>query len=383
MNNENQNRLDHLFDAARNEEPKTSFNDVQKTFVAATSLGIIGLIINWIVGASKVAKIGIMISTITAVTVGVTMIVSSPKIVENNVPILNDTNHKTVLVVNDEPEEQEESVIEFGEIQQDSPAQVAKKPLQHILQTGLDFRPAKSIHTQTNEDKFIVYAPTVEKEKKTVVFTINENTQPEYFDEIKAEAEKAGVRFNHKTKYRKSIVRKTEIMMVINHPKNGRSSQKIVISGGKTFSHTFGWVVDENGKAVEVYSEDDTEVGALEDLEDWADDLVESLNLDAFETDSFVKMETNLEEFEHNLEEKVEDLVSTIVLNLERDIESTEESLKEWQLEVEDYSKKLVMELDSSTFDKLSTKELEIRMKNLESDLETLIEDLERELKKE
>lgn len=381
MNNQSQNRLDQLFDLASKEAPKTPYSEVEKAFVSATSVGLFALLIKWFVGASKITKVGIMVSTITAVSVGVAVMVNPT---EKQEPIKSENKGVPVVVEKKDekaPEVDDQVVLndswEVGELERKE-----LKPIKELFEVSFSLKPLKTIKldpkielTQIEEVKSLYL-----DEQDMYFFNITEKTSEEEIKEIQEKAEKAGIVFAYKVRYRKGIIKKLTIaMLILDEGITRAKKEKVMTLNSSSFSISFGWQVDQNGTAIDLLDSENLDQSELIDsIEDWVEDLVD--DLEVFANDS---LELILEDFEASAERLAshsEKLALEIEKSLENDLEHTEVVLDEWQAEVERLTKEITNTYNEESFSKLSLSELKKELEKLEVEIEKQMEGLSKKL---
>ncbi len=256
-----ENRLDQLFDRAKHQIPQASFNETKRRLLPAISVGLLaGLFAKWAVLSTKF-KLIIMLSTITLISTSALLIASSlSSTIDGNEKVIK--NHTI-------PSDQNMNLTSEGGITKsvyyDKNELIIKTMIDSSLKLLVEefILPEETITLRTLEA-----ASTISKEllepsnfiqpldknlladkQDTIRYKIDENTTKSELDAIQAEALKAGIDFSVTTKIRISKIKRLKLNMTIGG--EGKSSSKITFhfSSGNSFNYTFGWALNDEGKA--------------------------------------------------------------------------------------------------------------------------------------
>lgn len=247
-----QNRLDDLFAAARNEDPKVSYAQAKSNFLQAIGLGFFGvLLLKW-AGLSTKLKIVVMLSIVgigSMVTL-VTIQVSAPDEPKVQLPIshVEQTVNKQVTV---EPDGSSQTVYFDDDSNVVNVVETQVKSEEFLPLEVLKIDPIASPDPQEEIIPARQVAPqdTTPEKVKTVLFTITKNIKDDEMARIQREAKAAGIDFRYRILVWRGRVKKCTIGMTL-ATATGSCSVCYELKG--KFNKTVGWIVDEEGKAIEI-----------------------------------------------------------------------------------------------------------------------------------
>lgn len=265
---EENKRISELFDRARTQAPQTSYADVKKAFLFASTVGGASLLAKWAASSFKF-KLIFMITTLSTLTVGGLLIVTQLTGNPNPINVKSDlAKHENTLnievkrengvqqtTIYDEHDRIVKVIVDSSEKQTDRGGAVTISPNQ-----------PKAIKNGTIEPEIIRETPkTIQKRANTSdslvmkKYEITDKTTSKELELIQEAATEAGIEFNYTARVKKDIIKRISMDMKI---EDGKACWNSTISGTDSFSFVFGWWEDGSGKAVRFLSNDDTRVGA-------------------------------------------------------------------------------------------------------------------------
>ncbi len=334
MNNEQVN-IDQLFEQARSLETQVSYDQTKKAFLTSLLIGAGGVLATkGVLKLLTTKKWLIMMSAITTVTtVSVVGVMSFSPAVEDeaNTILPNENpNFTTKELVVSSPEEKENETILYVENHiEDENELIDIAESEDFTNIG-DFTIYQELF---NDDTLEVDAEGNLKNEQirpySQRFEISSKTTMADLEQMKIEAEKAGIKFNYKARIKqnklKSIALHTEIKT-----KNNHQSMSITSDDFKEDDEPmiFGWYTDNKGKAIEMGYGDESNVKCSTGANDRTgkghqhehqvhhDDYeyAYAYNYDLFEgCDSLhIEISENMEDLLENLEEELEVLETQI-----------------------------------------------------------------------
>lgn len=251
---EENKRISDLFERARTEAPKTSFEEVKKHVIAASAVGGVGILAKWTALSFKLKSI-IMIATLSTLTISTILIVSqltpSPKSVGGNtdrsqkgggeiVEIRSEDGIQSTIVYNEKNEVLEVSIDSSTEV------------ISYAERIKLKINEPESLDNFKDAEKSpIVMLPSVNdnanlSDSLTMrQYKISEKTSREEIEKIQKLAIAAGLEFNYSAKIRNNKIKRLTINM-----KKSDKKWMSKISGSKSFNFNFGWWEDSDGHFV-------------------------------------------------------------------------------------------------------------------------------------
>jgi len=252
----NENRIDELFESARNEAPIRSFASSKSALLAGigatTSIGILAKWAKLSFTFKTLIMVGI-IGTVATVTTCVVLSIA-PKETLKQLDLSVSQEVKTEVV------DQENEVVvhtTYFDSKKDwveisiEPLSMLTSDTNRIVTTEEENDP-KTIDTKKEITPTL---PPLNPEDTTTAtttttrsFLIERNTSDIEKEKIRKEAEAAGIDFKYKVLVWKGKIKRCSIHVYINNGKGGYCEYKTQLSG--RFSKRIGWVEDENGKAI-------------------------------------------------------------------------------------------------------------------------------------
>lgn len=251
--------LNDLFESARREIPKTSFGHTEASFISALASpsGSSGLL-SKINGLTFKTKFIMAISTIvlsTGLFFGLhfgfmTESVESNEIIESKNELVNDEGINNFRI----------EIVEISDLEEQIPRQ--EELVQSDTENAVDIldflsKPVEIYESQLLEPELIEGTDKVvhqQDQGDTVIrecFVISNESTKEDFEKIHLAAQKAGVGFSYTVKRnRKGKIRRCEISMHLKRMEGSKCKKTCTITG--RFNYTFGWFLDETGKASEL-----------------------------------------------------------------------------------------------------------------------------------
>jgi len=262
---EENTRISDLFDRARNEAPKTSFDEMKGHFLATSTVAGTGILVKWAAASFKL-KVIIMTSVVSILTISGVLIASQFK----STPVLEEStveklpqNEVEIIEVKSEDGIQKTTVYnekrEVLKVEIDS-SNEAKQKAQEMR---LDPEGPRTIDFQTAPKRTITSLkpptvnPTVDSDSLVLKkFMINETTSNEEIEKIQQQAISAGLEFTYNTRIRQSKIKRLHLKM-----KKGGSHWSSHITGTDSFSFDFGWWEDAEGNFVRFICKKDLNIG--------------------------------------------------------------------------------------------------------------------------
>lgn len=256
---EENKRISDLFERARNEAPKTSFEDVKGHFLATGAVAGTGLLAKWAAASFKLKAI-IMTSTLITLTISgllVSSYVNSNPVNEDpikqneiivpqeNLEIIQEDGVKETIIYDDKDQVLEVIVDSSNKFS----APIENKELMEtpivVEPNSLTVAPDPIPSLSPTMDPKIEKADKPEKERR---FTITEKTSKEELEKIKTLAENAGIRMTYTARIKKNIIKRLSMNWNLNGD-SGRSNWSITVSGDDDFSVEVGWEENDKGQA--------------------------------------------------------------------------------------------------------------------------------------
>lgn len=267
---EENKRISDLFERARNEAPKTSFDDMKSNFLTVGAVGGVGIIAKWAAASFKLKAI-IMITLFSTLTISGIMIAAQLT--------------PTTEVVEVKADKNLESEIEYIEI---SNLDGIKKTVifdenDQVLEVMIDSTKKVNPKVTTTTTKIELTAEEPELLQKMVLapgnqlielkknapivlistdslvmkkFKITDKTTSEDLEKIAKQARAAGIIFDYSARIRGNSIKKVQLDMKIDQPDD--SSDWSTSISGKTFTYVFGWWEEKNGTAVRFITNKET-----------------------------------------------------------------------------------------------------------------------------
>ncbi len=254
---EENKRISDLFERARNEVPKTSFEDMKKHVLSAGATGGVGIIAKWAATSFKFKAI-VMITTLSTLTISGILIVTqlanpTGSTVKNqedgiihteqNFEILSEDGVQKMTIYDDNDKVVQVIVDSSGNVKHKDQVNMSVKELELLIASDNTSNPPLVVYNKTSK-RDVVTNPL--KERK---FTITQNTTSEELKNIMEQARDAGIDFDYETRVRKGIIKKITMSMIIK-AESGTSEWHSKISGSKSFCFMFGWNENDSGKAI-------------------------------------------------------------------------------------------------------------------------------------
>lgn len=278
MNEQPTNRLDELFMTAREQTPEASYEETKKDFVAGLAAAgtSVGILAKWS-ALSIQTKAIVMLSTlgfISAATTAVVLIASSeekttPVIVpEERVRQFEKQDEHFIEIIENENDQKkyynayENNVVIWSDTDEFVFPQSPETPeVSDVFPDSPDFPEPSSVSDQKTITPFPSTPKTPDATKEIppgdddgmVVFTISDESTVEDFERIKQAATEAGVRFSYDVRVRKSKIRRCEISILL-ETKDGKRCRTTSKIKGSFANYTIGWLLGDDGKAVELIS---------------------------------------------------------------------------------------------------------------------------------
>ncbi len=266
---EENKQISDLFERARNEAPKTSFEEMKKHVLSTGAVGGVGIIAKWAAASFKFKAI-VMIAILSTLTVSGILIITqlanptgtAAKKQENgiihteqNFEILSEDGVQKMTIY-DENDKVVQVIVDSSENvkHKDQAVNLSVKELELLTASDNTSNSRVVMYDETSK-RGIVANPL--KERK---FTITQNTTSEELKNIMKQARDAGIDFGYETRVRKGVIKKITMSMIIK-AESGTSEWHSKISGSKSFSFKFGWNENDFGKAISFISSCDRIIG--------------------------------------------------------------------------------------------------------------------------
>ncbi|GEM_PF-4038253 len=261
---EGKHRLDELFDSARSQAPLRSFDDMQKTFMAATAGAVTGItlvkFLTSLKGIIMVSTVGVII-TVAAVSIWPSEEVND-KEVNQSQEVVNETtegdahpemNDKTVVIelVSDGENNRTFRTYSEGEWKEGDSAEIVEE-LREV--EGIpEFAIPQNDENEKQQEPMVSDEP--EAEPELVMFLLTSQSEDQDFENVKVAAEKVGIKFWYDLKRKRGEIKRCTIHMsiIFDEEEGKRCSHTSKITGN--FSKSFGWKLDESGKPIELISD--------------------------------------------------------------------------------------------------------------------------------
>lgn len=269
---EENKRIADLFERARTEAPKTSFDEAKKHLLAASAVGSVGIIAKFMAASFKVKAI-IMLGIVSTLTVSGLLIFNSgsdgalrvfqgseldsslqgPQCTtcldkqSASVEISSANGIEKTVVFDDQNQVINVTIDSSNKTRK--PIQIEKLASKQLVNVPME--ESGSIQS-SNFKEFTSKRANPADSLTFKKFTITHNTSAEELKNISAQAKDAGIEFAYDTRIRRGVIKKIEIAMVLNSG-NDKSKWGAKISGSSSFSFEFGWREDASGKAVNLY----------------------------------------------------------------------------------------------------------------------------------
>jgi|GEM_PF-5034592 len=270
---EENKRISDLFDRARNEAPKTSFDDMKSNFLTAGTVGGIGIIAKWAAASFKFKAI-IMITLLSTLTISGIMIAAqltpTTEVVEVKVDknweseieyieISNQGGIKKTVIFDENDQVLEVMIDSTKKVSPKVTIMTAKVELTtkepELIQKMVVVPGNQLIELKKNAPITLISTDSLVMKK----FKITHKSTSEDLAKIAKQARAAGITFDYKVQFRKNELRKVKIDMDF-EGLSGSNDWSTSISG-KTFTYVFGWWEEKNGKAVRFITNKETMAG--------------------------------------------------------------------------------------------------------------------------
>lgn len=259
---EENKRISDLFERARTEAPKTSFDEAKKHLLAASAVGSIGILAKWAALSAKFKFIS-MITAISILTMTSVMIFSNGDKKSANTLNNNRLIHSTKVSVEDDARDDsiEQASIEITSISKSGDqgtektvpyARFENYALMDVLGIrGMDIQD-RSKQKQPTKSQFSLNPEQSGDSLAMKRFEISEKSTDKEIAAIQSQAIDAGLEFTFNTKIRRDKIKRLNLNM-----KKGNQKWMSKISGTDSFSFTFGWWEDSEGQFVKYICDDD------------------------------------------------------------------------------------------------------------------------------
>lgn len=264
---EENKRISDLFEAARTEAPKTSFDEVKNHLIAASAVGSVGIVAKFMAASIKF-KVIIMIGVFSVLTISgilITTQISGNHVIQTNSALKNEA--KKDLNIEVKRENGIERTIIYDEndrvvqISVDSSNETSERAESLELKTNSPTRikngEMKSEIVEHSQQKRNY--PAIAQDSSMKVFEITDKTTLNELEAIQAQADAAGLSFNYTARVKKDKLKRISLKMKIN---NGNSTWNSEISGTSSFRFTFGWWENESGQVRRFLTDKEANIGA-------------------------------------------------------------------------------------------------------------------------
>lgn len=266
---EENKRISDLFERARTEAPKTSFEEVKKHVVAASTVGSVGILAKWAALSFKLKSI-IMVTTLSTLTISTLLVISqfneSSGKAENS-SISNRTQSEHNLEIHSENGIQKTIVYDENnsivEVIVDSSDQLDADGESIRYLSPVELLPFETVEV-INEDLEGIElvegtTPLVDVEKDSLVmkrFDISDKTTEEELDQMQAAAADAGISIQFNARIRRGTLKRLSLVMSILED-GKRKYKRSCVYKAKTFSFQTGWMEDKNGQVIRFLNKDE------------------------------------------------------------------------------------------------------------------------------
>lgn len=261
---EENKRISDLFERARNEAPKTSFEDVKGHFLATGVVAGTGLLAKW---AAASFKLKVIIMTLTLITLTVSGLLVSSYVNSNpvneaptkeyeiivpqdNLEIIQEDGVKETIIYDDKDQVVEvivDSSNKFSAPIKNKDLTVIETPIvlePHILTVDPDPIPSLTPKIEVKIEK----SDSSANERR---FTITEKTSKEELEKIKTLAENAGIRMTYTARIKKNTITRLSMHWNLNAD-NEKSNWNITTACNDDdgFNLEVGWKENDKGQAI-------------------------------------------------------------------------------------------------------------------------------------
>jgi hypothetical protein len=266
---EENKRISDLFERARTEAPKTSFEDVKGHFLATSAVAGTGLLAKWAAASFKFKAI-VMVTILSTLTISTVLIVSSissatQSEIKHESEVL-DSGDQTIEILNENGVKKKTVYDENNSVLEvivDSSKQWNKDGELINHESAVELLPFE-VTEVVNEDlegievvEGAISLVDAEEDSLTMQrFTISNKTTEEELEAMKKAAMEAGVSIQFSARIRRSTLKRLSLVMSI-EADGKRKYKRSCVYKAKTFSFQTGWMEDDNGKAIRFLEEDE------------------------------------------------------------------------------------------------------------------------------
>lgn len=262
---EENERISDLFERARNEAPKTSFEEVKKHVIAASAVGGAGIVAK-LTSISFKLKVIIMLVTLSTLTIsGILIVTQLNSTVESKL-----VNHKTVQTQNNKnlkifSENGIQKTVHYDENNQvlevilDSSD--ANNSSDKNFEESIDVLPFESINAISDEKDGtgIVNQPVSINSGDSLVmrrFDFSDKTTEDELEAFSSAAQAAGIRIDYTARIRRNSVKRLSLVMSLTE-EGKRKCERACVYKADSFTFQTGWMEDSEGNAVRFLKDDE------------------------------------------------------------------------------------------------------------------------------
>ncbi|MCC7454891.1 MAG: hypothetical protein IT222_12035 [Crocinitomix sp.] len=278
-------RLDQLFDCAREQRPIANYEETKQAFISATLVAAGGVLAtNGLLKLLTLKKWIIMISTLSIITTGA-LILGFHLNAQNQLQDDEKTTTSTTLetekpifpkqITDIFPIDKSSSLIQVANNQANI-EEKAVEDLYKVEEIKKEEFPVNTLATQNffPQKNLLTLSPTEAITPYSERFDITQKTTIEELEEIKKRAAESGVQLDYKARYKNNKI--TEINFSI-RVKQGTDTYTQYMNANMTttdnFSYTIAWKHSEDGQVIDLFWGDTEEFEAQEHTQVTNDDV--------------------------------------------------------------------------------------------------------------
>mgnify|MGYP002620850096 CR=1 FL=1 len=404
MNNQNV-ELDQLFARAREQAPEISFEDTKKRFLGSLVLAAGGTLATKGIIHLFTKKWIIMMTIITVAT--------SAAIVAGTISYGDDNNNEPIVtkiippveLKDDEPviePEPEQEVVQPMEYQEDTtPNNIVEKLPQNDTEQISIGEPI--VNWNSCKEYAFVPPDSLEKKKEKIIpyserFVVTQNTTKDQLEEIKQEAENAGIAYDYTAEYKKGKLDQLTISMSLTYENGDRNANmnetRTITDITKKDKIVIAWIEDQEGKAMIIGDEDDWDcdfdLGDMEEYEEYMKDFekcmqefemsmkeLDQINYAFVDESGVYVFNSDCNSWCNDMEIVMPEMPELPELEIQLELEQLEEELEE----LDELNDEMIEEIEEKM--EVLEEKLEELEERLEERKEELRENRERDLERE
>lgn len=241
------NELDQLFEAARTAPPKISFDQTKAVFIASAGAGSL---LSLLFTIKKLPLMLVTASVITSTVIAVSMGIAKPEppkkltttVIEVQEPV------QTITPENSAPLDDEWVATSSTHQLENVTMELKEAWLPPILPITISLDSLSPVKPKALIESAIRSRFNIKELDVKRIFHITNETSPGEMEEIDSLATRAGIEFSYEVKRNKKL----KSLKLKLHTDSVRQTTSLSFDG--TFDVVVGWIEDENGKAIKLYS---------------------------------------------------------------------------------------------------------------------------------